>query len=763
VLLAILFLFDIGTAFSAQVDDHQPLIISMSDDSYPFQYADDEGKAQGLLVDYWRQWARVNQREIMFMPAPWLQSLEDVKQGLSDLHIGMANTDSRQLMFDFEQPISQVQSYLYVHKSLKGLNKVEDATPYNIGVVKGSAHIELLLAKQPKLSFTYFDSRKQLIAAVMANEIYLFASLEGYLRDSVTNQQVMGAFPYRQRIPLDTLLFYPAVKKENGKRLETILAGFSAIDQEVLDGIQRRWLGTERSQSKVIIAMQANMEPYAAIGPNGLPHGLLVDIWKLWSDKTGIPIRFLASDLQGSQDHVSRGIADVQLGYPERALPAKGIERIKLIHQVSHRLFTHNKSFDQLDELNGKVFAVMPEAPYLNELIAALPHSDFRYAATIKEMMSLVDTGQIDGFIAPAAVAQHQLLFSHRWSEFYPFEPLQFNTDLYVLNRSRDTGLSERIITGFNAISQAELARLEAKWILTPQDRIYVADADKRLFSVQPPSIFKDLGSLKVGFVKNWPPMEFKDAQGQYAGVNSDIFKTLSQALGLTLEYIDYNDWQTLLEALMQGEIDMAGSIAPSEQRTEKLIFSGSYWPAPWGLVTSLDNVNLFSLSELKGLRLAVVEGYHIVDDLMQEHPSLELVLVPNTQAGLASVEQGKADAFIDKVINLSAGVKLGQFSNLKMSMLIDFAEQRSHIGVNKHKQHLMPYINRVLASIDRAQQQKIHQKWVSKTMQLAHDSATNDLRLSIIVFGILATCVLIVLLAYWRIGLDLKRLLGKY
>ncbi|MCL1048988.1 transporter substrate-binding domain-containing protein [Shewanella abyssi] len=751
-LLAFFAVFFTTSVFSAAKDGVRPLVVSMSDDSYPFQYVDENGVANGLLVDLWRQWSRVNQQDIIFQPANWQQSLDSVQQSIADIHIGMAKTPARLNVFGFSQPISKVNAYLYINKALINLNTLAKLIPYKIGVVKGSAHIEVLLEKEPKLSFTYYDSRRQLLDAVINNEIFIFAGLEGYLRESNISQKVIMSFPFNRRIAISEFAFYPAVKKGKLSSLQSVMQGFSLVDQAETNRIEREWLGIQSSQHEVVIAMQTGIEPYADIGPSGLPHGLLVDIWKLWSDKTGLPIRFIAGDMQQAIANVKKGFADVQLAYPESESMKSGLNRAHLIYQVSSRLFSFKAPFKTVEELKGKVFAVAPTSPYLAELIEALPDSDFYYVADVQQMIAATESGRVDGFIAAAAWTQHYLLLKGRWQDFHQFKPLHFKTDLYVLNRGSDIDFSERIAAGFNAMTSAELAAIETKWILNPEDRIYSATKDLILLNAKQRAMIKGMGDIKVGFVSNWAPMEYISDNGDYAGINSEIFKIISQELGLKLKYVAFSDWQALLDALLRGEIDMAGSIAPTEQRQQQLAFSRPYWPAPWGLVTSLDSVNNFSLTELKGLRLAVVEGYHIISDLMRDYPTLKLVLVPDSPAGLNAVDEGRADVFIDKVMNLSAGLNKGQFSELKMSILIDFSEQRSHIGINKSKQLLVPYIDSVIANIDRSQQQKIHQKWVSQTIEFGREDFENRLRLGIIVFCALAVLVIMALLANRRL-----------
>lgn len=738
-------------AFSDAERKETPLTIAMSNDSYPFQFVDENNQPSGLLVDIWLEWSKQTNRQVVFKPSNWDISLKDVDMGVADVHIGMANTAAREDDYEFSEEIASVSSYLYINYQLPVANSFADIIPYKVGVVKGAAQIAILKKLQPKLTFTYFDNRSELIKAVINEEVFVFVGLEGFLRQSQINNIISVNFPVENRKLISALSISPALKKGNHHQAAMIAKGFSDIDPGVIEGHQRRWLGNLRYQNDIVIAMQTGVEPFADIGSDGLPHGLLVDIWKLWSEKTGLPIRFVAGSMKQSIDNIKRGIADVHLGYPESVAMQTGLNRTHTIYRVASRLFSFEKPLQSLDDLKGKVVAVAPTAPYLPELVDALPDSDIRYYHSVDSMIEAAKSGEISAFVAAAAWTQHYLLLNHSWDQFHQYIDLEFKTDLFVLNRGSEQGFAQRVAAGFNLITQGELASIERKWMLNPEDRIY---KNKRgLIDLTPVQqrLIEDVGTVKVGYLRNWRPMEYQQ-EGLYGGINSDIVNIIAEELGLNIQTQVFDEWQDLLDALISGEVDMAGSVAKTPEREFQLSFTDSYWPAPWGLVTSFNHVNVFSLDDLKGQRVAVVEGYHIISQLMREHPRLKLILVPDSQAGLKAVEQGKADVFIDKVVNLSSNLRNDKYANLKMSMLVGFAQQRSHFGVHHSKKELLPLINAVLANIDSTRQQQIHQKWVSQTVEFGRDEYENKLKIGIATFSILTLVIIVSLLAIRRL-----------
>ncbi|MGL4713394.1 MAG: diguanylate cyclase domain-containing protein, partial [Shewanella sp.] len=295
---------------------------------------------------------------------------------------------------------------------------------------------------------------------------------------------------------------------------------------------------------------------------------------------------------------------------------------------------------------------------------------------------------------------------------------------------------------------------IEHKWMLNPRD--HVLTQANRHVNLSPAELayIESVGELKVGYLKQWPPMEFMDEHGKFAGINSDIVKLLKEQLKLKLTPVAFDDWHVLIEALKNGEVSLVGSVAKTAERSQHLAFSDAYWPSPWALVSQLQQVSVFNIAQLAGQRVAVVEGYHLVAQLLNLEPSLKLVIVPNTQAGLAAVTHGNADVFIDKVVTLASQLNTSHYPTLKMSLLSDLADQHSHIGVYPQFAPLVPLINKALALVDIQHQQQIYARWVS--FSVATESAKYLRWIPYILFGGVVLCL--VMVAVLRVNRHLNR-----
>ncbi|MGL4711893.1 MAG: transporter substrate-binding domain-containing protein, partial [Shewanella sp.] len=118
----------------------EPLIIVMGEDSFPYQFVDNDGKPAGLLVDLWTEWAKQTRTQVIFVARHWHESLEQLRQGKAQVHIGMGKTLAREQEFDFAVPIADVGTFLYLHKSLQAKKSIKELIPFQIGVVSASSH-----------------------------------------------------------------------------------------------------------------------------------------------------------------------------------------------------------------------------------------------------------------------------------------------------------------------------------------------------------------------------------------------------------------------------------------------------------------------------------------------------------------------------------------------------------------------------------------------------------------------------------------------
>ena len=130
----------------------------------------------------------------------------------------------------------------------------------------------------------------------------------------------------------------------------------------------------------------------------------------------------------------------------------------------------------------------------------------------------------------------------------------------------------------------------------------------------QPPSQLDEIksrGKLIVGTSADWPPFEYIDSAGRYAGIDMALAERIARELGVQLEVKDMK-FAVLIEALKGGQIDIIlADIHPTAEREKVIDFTKNYYIAYDGAVLVLKKgaQNIREEQSLRGKRIGVQLG----------------------------------------------------------------------------------------------------------------------------------------------------------
>ncbi|MDD0859494.1 ABC transporter substrate-binding protein [Arthrobacter alpinus] len=93
------------------------------------------------------------------------------------------------------------------------------------------------------------------------------------------------------------------------------------------------------------------------------------------------------------------------------------------------------------------------------------------------------------------------------------------------------------------------------------------------------PEKIKSSGVLNVGMANNYPPNEFKDANGEPAGWSVDLTNALGQVLGLKVNF-DIGTFDNILPSINGGKDDMGMSSFTDTVEREKQVDFVNYYSA---------------------------------------------------------------------------------------------------------------------------------------------------------------------------------------
>jgi serine phosphatase RsbU (regulator of sigma subunit) len=233
-------------------------------------------------------------------------------------------------------------------------------------------------------------------------------------------------------------------------------------------------------------------------------------------------------------------------------------------------------------------------------------------------------------------------------------------------------------------------------------------DPDEQRWLLAHPSV------LRRGADPSWPPFEFVDSKGAYAGMCQDYADLVAERLHLTFEVVPGLGWKETLERVRSRDLDMITCLLETSERDSFMAFSQPFTNIPSVIFTRSDYPYLNGLNGLLGKKVAMVKGYAVSDFLTREYPEFEPVLFDTPLQALQAVSLGNADAFVE---TLAVGVyfihKQG-LANIKVAAPAKVPAVEIRFGIRKDWQPLAAIIDRVLDTITPQEHTAILQSWVT-------------------------------------------------
>lgn len=717
-------------------DFTKPLTIAINETSFPYHALDKDNKAIGIMPDLWRLWADKQQVEVEFVVLPWVDTLQQVSAGKVDIHAGLSIIDSRREYLYFSKSLFPILTHIYVHQQLSNVNEVSDLKPYIIGVVKGSAHPEILAEKYPELEQKLFDNRHELYNAALKNEVLAFTGLEKLSEKHPDYKELMQRFPAHKYLRYQQGDYGVATALENKKLMAFIEQGFAKISADEKSSIERAWLGISKQKGSLLVAFDPNFPPYMAVTQSGKPQGLLIDIWRLWSKQTGIPIEFIARELNEDINLLRQQKIDVLLAYPSNQGEVAETLFSEPIYHATAQLYVAKPlikpagnnsaiTIHSLQEFMEKYpfqhIGIWKESVVKESLKAQYPQLKFRDFDSINSLFKAAEHNEISAMIGLTDLMNARLVQHHLQALFYALTEPVYQLVLSPLIHHKNKKLVNLVNDGFASLDIQSLIRLEERW-LNEGEHYYQQLVKKVKLTDDELAYINQKGTIKVGMVTDLAPMEFVNKEGVFDGINRNVLDLISERTDLDFDYIGFDSWQQLYQAMMNQKIDLISGITPTEQRKEYILFSDNYWQMPWVIIHPQYLGKQTKLTGFHGKQIAIVKGYYLIEKLREQHPLVTFTLVDNRQQALMALQQERVDGFITTIASATQLLKQDNVITMMISIMETVSLDQSHFGMSINASTLKSIIDKGLATLSDREKQTIYDNWFSLAINTGLD-----------------------------------------
>lgn len=211
--------------------------------------------------------------------------------------------------------------------------------------------------------------------------------------------------------------------------------------------------------SKIIVADDNSYAPFAFLDLEGRPSGISIEIWKLWSRKTGIPVEFQLMEWDAALMAVRQGEADVVGGLFLTPQRQEFFDFTKPYFNIATSIFFNEQlhGIRGIGDLGGFTVGVI-KGDSAEELIQK-DYPGIRTASypNAERLAQAARSGEIKVFIADSDVGRFYLTKIGEWGQFREAATPMAENKQYAAVRKGNQKLLAVLQHGLDLISHTEI------------------------------------------------------------------------------------------------------------------------------------------------------------------------------------------------------------------------------------------------------------------------------------------------------------------
>lgn len=207
----------------------------------------------------------------------------------------------------------------------------------------------------------------------------------------------------------------------------------------------------------------------------------------------------------------------------------------------------------------------------------------------------------------------------------------------------------------------------------------------------------EESNKLVVGLNAEFPPFEYKEANGDIVGFDVDLMNEIGKLINKEIEYKNMG-FDSILLAIQSGKIDLSISgMTATDERRKVVNFSNPYFISKQAIITTKDTA-IIDFNDLSGKTIGVVLGY--TGDIAVTAKYKDKANIMKFDSGdqiILALNSKKVDV---AVIDMEPAKKYVEYNkNLKLTDT-PLAEEEYSIAIPKGKEKLVEDINKALDTL---------------------------------------------------------------
>ncbi|MBF0289873.1 MAG: transporter substrate-binding domain-containing protein [SAR324 cluster bacterium] len=634
----------------------QKISVAYCKDCIPIHYQGETGSAAGLMIDYWKLWSQKTGVEIDYTAGTWDETLNMVKTGKVDAHAGLFYTKERDSYLEYGVALRKMTTHVFFHQSIPPTSRFEELAAYRVGVLSGDTVEGFLKKKIPPTNVVGYPTYGDLISDLHNRSLRVFAADTPTGIFHLKKAGLLSDFDFISDAILYPNKLYVASRKGNRKIIKQINEGMSLITEEEHRHIGRQWIGDNNKKQQsdaLIVAIDRDYIPYTFINAQGKPAGMIVDLWREWSQLTKREVRFRATSWADTLEGLKSGEIDIHSGLSYSLDRSKWIDFSQQIYRNSSRIYypVEGDFFGDISQFNERTLGVRTGTFQEAEVRRLYPTAKLLSFKTTKEMVEALIDQKIDALLQEEPIVESLLRQMGLQGELRKGKERYFVSTIHaaVLKGKANSTLLKDINKGLNSLKKEKLATIESNWITDPTLRFYgkgMYDADIGI-SYEERQWLNAHPVIQLGSDPAWQPYEYLDKNGRLQGASAALMYRVEAILGVKFQPPKNIPWQETLAGAKKSQIDLITAAAPAEERRGFLNFTAPYMAWPNVIAMRNDITSVSELEELQGKLVGVVRGYATHDLIRKNYPGIKIRPLDNVPEALKELSRGAIDAFV--------------------------------------------------------------------------------------------------------------------
>ncbi|MFZ5935982.1 transporter substrate-binding domain-containing protein [Pseudomonas sp. HS6-2] len=524
---------------------------------------------------------------------------------------------------------------------------------------------------------------------------------------------------------LIALLCYPFMALADAEPRHLLARATSATQPLQLDDVDRQWL--QRRGVLLLGSSRPDYPPFEINVSLADYEGLSADYAGLIAEQLGVPVevrRFASRheaiaalragtiDLLGSSNAFEAADAQLSLSLPYA-------EDLPVIVTREASPLLHGK------DLAGLRLAMVDH--YLpGEAVRALyPNAQLSLYRSTLAGLAAVELGEADAYLGDAISTDYLIGKSYQGmvkiDHFCQVAPGSF-----AFAFAHDNPRLRRLVDSAMArITESERLNILRRW--SSGNTSLLLDRHLSVLTQEENDWIARHPTVSVLVDTALAPLTFNDAEQHVSGITIDLLKQITLRTGLQFRFIEQGTVQQMVDKVARGEAQMIGALGYGTERAAQLRYTRPYLVSPRVLVTRDQAPSPLHARNLDGQRIALLQGSHLRDEVLQRFPQAKLVMVNNPLGLMEAVANGDADAAYSSYINASYYINQVFKGRLRIAGVVGDEPAVASFAVAPDLPQLQAILDKALMSIPPEELEQLINR--RRTSTLVSDSPWRNYR----------------------------------